>query len=38
MVEADYRAMQGMIFGQVPAFLDIISALTGLETEINRCK
>jgi len=38
MVETDYRAMQGMIFGQVPGFPDIISALTGLETEINRGK
>lgn len=37
-VEADYRAMQGMIFGSVPAFQDIFSALTGLEAEINRCK
>ena len=37
-VEADYRAMQGMIFGSVPAFQDILSALTGLEAEINRGK
>lgn len=37
-VEADYRAMQGMIFGLVPAFQDILSALTGLESEINRGK
>lgn len=37
-VEADYRAMQAMIFGSVPAFQDILSALTGLEAEINRGK
>jgi hypothetical protein len=37
-VEADYRAMQGMIFGSVPAFQDILLALTGLESEINRGK
>ena len=37
-VEADYRAMQGMIFGSVPVFQDILSALTGLESEINRGK
>jgi hypothetical protein len=37
-VEADYRAMQAMIFGSVPAFLDILTALTGLEAEINRGK
>ena len=37
-VAADYRAMQAMIFGHVPAFPDIVSALTGLETEINRGK
>jgi hypothetical protein len=37
-VEADYRAMQGMIFGSVPAFQDILSALTGLESEINQGK
>lgn len=34
-VEADFRAMQGMIFGQVPAFADILAALSGLENEIN---
>lgn len=37
-VEADYRAMQGMIFGSVPAFQDILSALADLESEINRGK
>ena len=37
-VEADYRAMQGMIFGSAPTFQDILSALTGLEAEINRGK
>ena len=37
-VEADYRAMQGMIFGSIPAFQDNLLALTGLESEINRGK
>lgn len=35
-VAADYRAMQGMIFGRVPAFADILSTLRQLEDEINR--
>lgn len=34
-VEADYRAMRGMIFGQVPTFPEVLAALTGLENEIN---
>lgn len=38
MVETDYRAMQDMIFGQVPSFADIISTLQHLEDEINRGK
>jgi hypothetical protein len=37
-VEADYRAMQGMIFGSALAFQDILLELTGLESEINRGK
>ena len=35
-VEADYRAMQSMIFGPVPVFQEILSVLTGLENEINQ--
>jgi hypothetical protein len=35
-VEADYRAMQGMIFGRVPVFAEILSILRQLEDEINR--
>lgn len=35
-VEADYRAMQGMIFGEAPAFADILLTLQALEEEINK--
>ena len=34
-VEADYRAMTNMIFGEVPAFGEILAGLRGLEEEIN---
>jgi hypothetical protein len=34
-VEADYRAMQNMIFGDVPAFDSIMETLQGLQKEIN---
>lgn len=34
-VEADYRAMAGMIFGAVPDFADIVAQLRSLEKEIN---
>lgn len=34
-VERDYAAMQRMIFERVPTFTDILSALSGLEREIN---
>lgn len=34
-VEADYRAMGNMIFGEVPAFSQIIACLQDLENEIN---
>ena len=33
--ETDYRAMGNMIFGEVPAFADIITALQRLQDEIN---
>ena len=35
-VREDYRAMQNMIFGDVPAFDAIIETLRGLQDEINR--
>lgn len=35
-VESDYRAMGNMIFGDIPSFDDILTALRELETEINR--
>ncbi|AUB83136.1 nucleotidyl transferase AbiEii/AbiGii toxin family protein [Candidatus Thiodictyon syntrophicum] len=35
-VEADYRAMAEMIFGDRPAFADILTILHGLQEEINR--
>lgn len=34
-LEADYRAMASMIFGQTPSFADIVARLRALETEIN---
>lgn len=39
MVDAlrrDYQAMQGMIFGEVPEFSDVLNAVEKLEHEINR--
>jgi hypothetical protein len=34
-LEADYRAMAHMIFGQTPAFAEIVAQLRALEAEIN---
>jgi len=34
-LEADYRAMAGMIFGQIPGFADIVTQLRALEAGIN---
>lgn len=34
-VAADYRAMAGMIFGEVSPFADIVAALRALENDIN---
>lgn len=34
-LEADYRAMAHMIFGELPEFADIVSRLRALEAEIN---
>lgn len=34
-LEADYRAMSDMIFGQIPDFADIVTQLRALENEIN---
>lgn len=34
-VETDYRAMGNMIFGEIPAFADIVAKLRTLENEIN---
>lgn len=34
-VEADYRAMSDMIFGQIPDFSEIVTQLRALENEIN---
>ena len=34
-LEADYRAMAGMIFGRIPAFAGIVAQLHELENEIN---
>jgi hypothetical protein len=34
-LEADYRAMANMIFGQTPGFVDILAQLRTLEDEIN---
>ena len=34
-LEADYRAMAGMIFGSIPKFADIVAQLRELEDEIN---
>lgn len=34
-VEADYRAMADMIFGQIPPFADIVAQLDALEKDIN---
>ena len=35
-LEADYRAMQGMMLGNAPAFSEIIEILSALEVEVNR--
>lgn len=35
-VEADYRAMANMIFGELPAFGEIMAVLQNLQDEINR--
>ena len=35
-VEADYRAMANMIFGELPAFGEMITVLQNLQDEINR--
>lgn len=32
----DYRAMSGMIFGEIPEFSDVISAIKELEYELNQ--
>jgi hypothetical protein len=37
-VEADYRAMAGMIFGQIPDFAEILAQLQALEDEINESR
>lgn len=34
----DYRAMQGMLFGTVPTFDEILQGLAGLERTINEVK
>jgi hypothetical protein len=34
-VEADYRAMQNMIFWDVPSFESIMKSLQSLQDEIN---
>lgn len=34
-VEADYRAMRAMVFGEVPAFVEMLLTLHALEDEIN---
>lgn len=35
-LEADYRAMREMIFGEYPSFADVLATLADLENEINR--
>ncbi len=35
-LQADYKKMREMIFGEYPDFDDIISTLKALETEINQ--
>ena len=34
-VRSDYRAMENMIFGEVPDFDEILAVLLGLEEEID---
>jgi Nucleotidyl transferase AbiEii toxin, Type IV TA system len=35
-LEQDYQAMVGMIFGEVPAYKDIVEAITNLESRLNQ--
>lgn len=35
-LQKDYRAMQGILFGSIPSFDEIVSKLAGLERTINR--
>jgi len=32
----DYQAMSGMVFGQAPAFDDVMASVTALDTQVNR--
>lgn len=38
VIQEDYKAMQNMIYGEVPSWDEIIKYLTELEKEINQCK
>jgi len=35
-LQRDYRAMEGMIFGDVPTYDELLEALSGLEITLNR--
>ena len=35
-LRVDYRAMQGMIFGDPPVFEDVLESIGALETRLNQ--
>lgn len=38
VLKQDYKAMTGMIFGEIPSFLDIVKTIEELELSINQIK